>query len=111
MGATKRKKIVVVEKTSARVIDKNTKILEKAQVRKESTNKGEGTSKLSFSAFESFTPQHFVNVATSCGIKLSTKDDDGLEVMNTMVAQERAQAVLTEARLRKEREAEKDIKK
>jgi hypothetical protein len=39
---------VVVEKTSARVIDKNTKILEKAQVRKESTNKGEGTSKLSF---------------------------------------------------------------
>jgi hypothetical protein len=110
MGATKRKKIVVVEKTSARVIDKNTKILEKAQVRKESTNKGEGTSKLSFSAFESFTPQH-VNVATSCGIKLSTKDDDGLEVMNTVVAQERAQAMLTEARLRKEREAEKDIKK
>jgi hypothetical protein len=61
-----KRNFVVADKTSSRIIDKTIKILEKTQNRREATYEG----KNSFSILDSFTSQHFVNVATSCGIKL-----------------------------------------
>jgi hypothetical protein len=40
-----------------------------------------------------------MNVATSCGIHLSPTEDKRLEVVSTLIAQERAQAIPTEVKL------------
>jgi hypothetical protein len=45
-----------------------------------------------------------VNVATSCSINLGSNEENELEVISTMLAKERAQALLAETRARKERE-------
>jgi hypothetical protein len=55
------KNFIVADKTSCRVIDKTIKTMEKSQNRREATYEGKNP----FSILDSFTPQHFVNVATS----------------------------------------------
>jgi hypothetical protein len=55
---------VIAEKKNSRMIDKNVKILDKAQARKELSYKDEGINKNSFSIFISFCPIHFCK----CGI-------------------------------------------
>jgi hypothetical protein len=94
------KNFIVADKTSCRVIDKTIKTMEKSQNRREATYEGKNP----FSILDSFTPQHFVNVATSCGIKLCSNEDRDLDVILTMLDKEGAQAMLAEARVRKERE-------
>jgi hypothetical protein len=99
-GEASKKNFVLVGKTSSRVIDKTTMIMVKAPNRKEATHEGKNP----FSDLGSFTPQHFVNVATSYGIKLCSNEDRDMYVISTMIAKERAHAMLLEARVRKERE-------
>jgi hypothetical protein len=83
--ATKGAKGVIADKASSRMIDKNVKILDKAQARKELSYKDEGINKNSFSIFNSFSPIHFANVV-SCGIELGKEGNSELEVIETLVA-------------------------
>jgi hypothetical protein len=63
------------------------------------------------SILDSFTSQHFVNVATSCGIKLFPNEVSELEVISIVLAKERAQAMLAKVKARKERELQKEKNK
>jgi hypothetical protein len=58
-------KYVIAEKTSSRMTDKNVKILEKAQARKEMNYKDEGSTKTPFSIFNSFASSF-----CKCGINM-----------------------------------------
>jgi hypothetical protein len=64
-----------------------------------------------FCVLDSFTPQHFVNVAASCDIKLCSNEDKEIDVISTMIAKERAQAMLAQTRVRKEREPQEEKNK
>jgi hypothetical protein len=97
-----KRAFVVADKTSVRVVDKNSRVLEKAQGRVEATTGGK-----SFFILKSFPSQHFRNVASSCGIELGSSEDKELEVISNMLAKERAQALLAETRARWERENRK----
>jgi hypothetical protein len=77
---------VIAEKTSSRMTDKNVKILEKAQARKEMNYKDESSTETPFSVFNSFSPVHFANVASTCGIVLGKEGKIELEVIETLVA-------------------------
>jgi hypothetical protein len=72
---------VVADKTSARISDKATNVLEKAQNMVKASFGG----KKSFSILNSFSSHHFVNVASSCGINLVTSEGKELEVISTML--------------------------
>jgi hypothetical protein len=71
---------VVADKTSARISDKATNVLEKAQNRVKASFGG----KNSFSILNSFSSHHFVNVAFSCGINFVTSEEKELELISTM---------------------------
>jgi hypothetical protein len=53
----------------------------------------------SFSILNSFEPLHFDELSAACGVWIGDN-----EMISTLVAQEKAQAMLTEARVRKEKE-------
>jgi hypothetical protein len=95
----KGSKFVVVERQSSRVTEKETKIIDKAQARKSKTN-DPGNDSNPFSVFNKFQSSHFVHVALYCGIELGNGDTSMVEIINTM----EAQAMLNEARIRRERE-------
>jgi septin family protein len=95
-----KRNFVVADKTSARIADETTNVLEKAQNRVEATFEG----KNSFSILNSFSSQIFVNVASSCGINLGINKEKELDVISTVLAKERAQALLAETSARKERQ-------
>jgi hypothetical protein len=102
-----KRAFVVVDKSSARVPNKATNVLEKAQGRMEALFGGNNY----FSILNSFSSQHFVNVASSCGIDLGSNEEKELEVISTVLAKERAQPLLTETRARIEREKQEEINK
>jgi hypothetical protein len=58
-----------MERGSKLVIDKETRIIDKAQARKTKTNEP-GTSSYPFSVFNSIQSSHIVNMAQSCGIEM-----------------------------------------
>jgi hypothetical protein len=80
---------------------KNAKILEKATNKKEKGLKGTMSS---HSIFNSFDPLHFVSLASVSGIVLGNENVIESEVVDILMAKEKVQAMLTEARLRKEEE-------
>jgi hypothetical protein len=84
-------------------LTKGAKIIDKAQARKAKTN-DQGKTTNPFSVFNNFQPTHFVNVAQSYGIYMGDSETAALDILSTMEAQEKAQAMLNEARIRKERE-------
>jgi hypothetical protein len=96
-------KFVMVEKQSSTVTDKGTKIIDKAQARKSRTN-DLGKSSNPFSVFNNYQPAHFVSVAQPYGIEMGNDKTYVLEIINTMEAQEKTQAMLNEFRIRRERE-------
>jgi hypothetical protein len=93
-AAVYKRDFVVAHKSSARVIDKTTRVLEKAHGRLEAATGGN-----SLYILNSFPSQHFMNVA-SCGIDLGSSEDKELEVISTVLAKERVQALLAETRAR-----------
>jgi hypothetical protein len=99
----KGSKPLVVEKQSSRVADKDFRIQVKAGARKNKANEL-GNDANPFSIFNKFQSSHFVHVAQSYGIELDNDDISMVEVISTMEAQEKAHAMLNEARIRKERE-------
>jgi hypothetical protein len=109
-GMEKGSKFVMVDKQSSRLTDKGGNINDKAQARKVKTNDLGNTSN-PLSIFSNFHPAHFVNAAQSCGIKMRDDTTSALDVINTMEAQEKAQAMLNEARIRKEREIQLEKEK
>jgi hypothetical protein len=109
-GMEKGSKFVMVDKQSSRLTDKGGNINDKAQARKVKTNDLGNTSN-PLSIFSNFHLAHFVNAAQSCGIKMRDDTTSALDVINTMEAQEKAQAMLNEARIRKEREIQLEKEK
>jgi hypothetical protein len=99
-AAVCKRDFVGADKLSARMLDKATNVLEKAHGRMEASFGGNN----SFSILNSFTSQHFVNVASSCGIDLRANEEKELEVISTVFAKERSHALLVETRARIERE-------
>jgi predicted RNA polymerase sigma factor len=74
------------------------KIIYKARARKTKTNDLGNTSNF-FSVFNNYHPDHFVSIARSCGIEMGCGETSALEILSTMKAQEKAQAMLNETRL------------
>jgi hypothetical protein len=58
----------------------------------------------SYSIFNSFETLHFVELAATSGVWLGDEDSSKNETISTLVAQEKAHAMLIEARVRKEKE-------
>jgi hypothetical protein len=81
-----KRTFVLADKTSARITDKTTKILEKAQNKMEYTSEDKNY----FSILNTFTSQHFVNVASACGVSLGDSEEKELDVISTVLAKERA---------------------
>jgi hypothetical protein len=81
-----KRTFVLADKTSARITDKTTKILEKAQNKMEYTSEDKNY----FSILNTFTSQHFVNVASACGVSLGDSEEKELDVISTVLANERA---------------------
>jgi hypothetical protein len=102
---------VMAEKSSARIVDKSTKVMGKAQVRKDKAFHDLGNNKPTYPIFNSLDPLHLAKVAKTCGVVLGDKVANVLEVINTLETQERAHAVLTEARVRKEIELQREKEK
>jgi hypothetical protein len=90
-----------VLRTSERVGDKNAKILEKATGKKEMDLKG---TLPSHSILNSFDHLHFVSIASTSGIVLGNENVVEREVVDILLAKERAQTMLAEARMRREEE-------
>jgi hypothetical protein len=90
-----------VLRTSERVGDKNAKILEKATGKKEMDLKG---TLPSHSILNSFGHLHFVSIASTSGIVLGNENVVEREVVDILLAKERAQTMLAEARMRREEE-------
>jgi hypothetical protein len=77
--------------------------LEKAQTRKiKASDPGKNADP--FSIFNSFQPSHFVNVARACGIEMEDVEGVIPDMISIMEAQEKAQTMLNEARIREEKE-------
>jgi hypothetical protein len=70
-----------------------------------------GIPKNPFTVLDNFPASHFVGVAQACGIKLGGSDSSGVEIIDTMLAHEKAQAILTKARGRKERKLQLEKEK
>jgi hypothetical protein len=100
-----------VPRSSVRVESKNMKILEKATAKKEQDFQKAGLSSSSYTVFNSFDPLHFVNIASTSGIILDNDISSEREAVNVMLAKEKADAMLTEARKRKEEEIRREKKK
>jgi hypothetical protein len=96
-------RMVTAEKHSTRVTNNETKIMDKAQTRKIKANEL-GKNSDPFSIFNSFQPSHFVNVSQACSIEMGNGEVVIPEIISIMEAQEKAQAMLNEPRIRKERE-------
>jgi hypothetical protein len=107
LSQNKRGVIYNCIRSRTRVVDKNVVILEKAKFRKEAgqhcQNKGMDNSN-SFSIFNDFDQSYFDSLAKASGIRLGKESTPTKEVLVTLVAQEKAHTMLTEARLRKEGE-------
>jgi hypothetical protein len=58
----------------------------------------------SYTIFNSFEPLHFVELAATSGVWLGDEGSTRNEIISTLVALEKAQAMLTKARVRKEKE-------
>jgi hypothetical protein len=58
----------------------------------------------SFSILNSFEPLHFDELSAACGVWIGDNEMKKNEMISTLVAQEKAQAMLAEARVRKEKE-------
>jgi hypothetical protein len=95
------------EKCSSSVTDKNVTIMEKVQSKEAKAYLDTCITKNPFTILDNFPASHFVNVAQSCGIKLGECGTSGVEIINKM----EAQAMLTEARVRKEREMQLEKEK
>jgi hypothetical protein len=109
-GVEKGSKFVMVKKQSSRVTDKGAKVIDKAQARKAKTNDLDKSSN-PFSVFNNYQPAHFVSVAQSCGIEMGNVKTSALEIISTMEAQEKAQAMMNEVRIRRERELQLEKEK
>jgi hypothetical protein len=110
VGVERGSKFVMVEKHSSRVTDKDTRIMDKAQARKIKSNES-GMNTNHFSIFNNFLSSHFVNVAQSCGIQIGNDEASMADVINTMVAQKKAHAMLNEAKIRRDGELHMEKKK
>jgi hypothetical protein len=104
----KKGPIRVMLRSSDGVGDKNAKILEKATNKKEKDLKGTMSS---HSIFNSFDHLHFVSFASASGIVLGNESVIENEVVDILMAKEKAQTVLSEARLRREEEERKSKEK
>jgi hypothetical protein len=95
-------------RTSDRVGDKSVKILEEATSKKEKGLKGIMSS---HSIFNSFDPLHFVCLSSTSGTVLGNENVIESEVVDILMAKEKAQAMLAEARLRREEGERKNKEK
>jgi hypothetical protein len=86
------------------------RILDKATAKKEQDFKKAGLSS-SYTVFNSFDPLHFVNIAAASGIMLGNDSSTEREAINVLLAKEKAEAMLIEARKRKEEEIRREIEK
>jgi hypothetical protein len=109
-GVEKGSKFVMVKKQSSRVTDKGAKVIDKAQARKAKTDDLDKSSN-PFFVFNNYQPAHFVSVAQSCGIEMGNVKTSALKIISTMEAQEKAQAMLNETRIRRERELQLEKEK
>jgi hypothetical protein len=100
----KEVKFVVEEKASARLTNKSAKIMDKAQALKTKALHKSGTNTNPFSILEFVNSDHFINVAHSCEIMLGDNENTEIEAIKKIEAQEKAQVMLIDDRLRKERE-------
>jgi hypothetical protein len=111
----KREAINKMLRSSVRVEGENMKILDKATAKKEQDFKKVGLPSSSYTVFNSFDPLHFVNIATASGIMLDNDSSTVREAINVLLAKEKAEAMLNEARktkeeIRREREEFADSK-
>jgi hypothetical protein len=95
-------KFTQVLKSSVKVGDKSTQILEKATTKKKKDFQKLGLS--SYSILNSFDHLQFVSLAATSGISLGDNNDTEKEVLDIMMAKEKSQAILTKARIKKEEE-------
>jgi hypothetical protein len=107
----KREVVNKMLRSSVRVEGKNMKILDKAAAKKEQDFKKAGLSSSSYTVFNSFDPLHFVNIAAASGIMLGNDSSTEREAINVLLAKEKAEAMLIEARKRKEEEIRREIEK
>jgi hypothetical protein len=104
--SSKRPKFILAEKSSSRFNDKEVKILEKAQAFKSKLFQDTGKSMSSFSVSSSSNTNHFLEVAKSCGVVIGNEHVSEIEVINTLEAYEKAQAMFAAARVRKQKETQ-----
>jgi hypothetical protein len=98
-------------RSSVRVEGKNMKILDKTTAKKEQDFKKAGlSSSSSYTIFNSFDPLHFVNITSTSGIIPENDMSSERGVLSVMVAKENAEAMLTEARKRREEEIRREKK-
>jgi hypothetical protein len=107
MVHNKKVKYVTTSRNNSRVVEKNSMVMGKEKRRKLKAfhDAGMNTSN-SYSAFNSFDPQHFVRLATASRILLGIDNTSETEIIETLQSQERAHAMLTKARVRKEKESQ-----
>jgi hypothetical protein len=104
-------KYVGAGKCSSMVTDKVVKVMDKTQAKRAKAYMSSGIPKNPFTIPDNFPASHFVSVAQTCGIKMGETDSSGVEIIDTINTHEKAQAILTEARVRKERELQLEKEK
>jgi hypothetical protein len=99
------------KKCSSRVTNKVVKFMDKAQSKRAKAYMNSGIPKNPFTVLDNFPVSLFVSVSQACGIKMGEIDSSSGEIIDAMHAHEKALAILTEVRERKERELQLEKEK